>query len=222
MGNTIIDFTKAATLTPDPLDPEKMWLKENELPESEPTEVNEPPLKTDDTVPSTHPGEPLIAPPECPKLHKYYPKEKGCGGLPGFVAERARAYQLASINDPLHWSDQYKASAYKMMRNHSAMGIYRVLAHFNYPYDSLESSNNPEKLLEELLYPDGGKEKTPLQTWDETSDFFANGIIRLLYLFADKTWRPDPNRPLNTEPLLPCRLQWECVRQLLGYKYFGD
>ena len=223
MGDGVwLDLPGAEFLPDDPLDVLAPWLRDEGPPHGEPTETDEPPLRSDDTPPVQHPGSFVAAVPGCPKLHHWSRDLPGCGGLPGVVAERALAYQHATIRDPKDWDAANASDGTRAMRNPSAMGIYRVLAHFAHPDLSRARGPGRETLLREVLHPDGGNGRSALQTWEETSDFQANGVLRLLYLYADKTWAPDPSNPAGVEPLIPCDLQWDAVEQLLGYKYFGD
>ena len=64
--------------------------------------------------------------------------------------------------------------------------------------------------------------RSPLQTWSETADFTANGLLRLLFLYSDSICEPDAKHSTGPYPLIPCDLQNEIRKQLLGFKYFGD
>ncbi len=217
-----LDLPGADLLPDDPLDVLAPWLRDEGPPRGEPTETDAPPLRSNDRPPAQHPGWFVAAVPGCPTFHRWVRDRPSCDGLPGDVAERAFAYQQATIRDPKDWTAATAGDGARSMRNPSAMGIYRVLAHFAHPDISQQQGLSREELLREVLHPDGGNGRSALETWEETSDFQANGVVRLLYLYADKTWAPDPSHPSSVEPVVPCDLQWDAVDQLLGYKYFGD
>ena len=185
------------------------WLRDDGPPHGEPTETDDPPLRSDDTPPAQHPGIPIEAAPGCPKLHHYMRDYPGCGGLPGEVAERALAYQLATIRDPKYWSLLTGGDGVRPMRQPSDMSIFRLLAHFAHPQEAPDREN----LLREWLHG-GIAGRSAMQQWEEGADFGANGLLRLLFLYGKATW--------DGKPLIPCDLQWEAVTQLLGFKYFGD
>jgi len=222
MGHVWLDLPGSEFLPDEPVDIDAPWATENELPQGEPTEANDPPLQSDDTPPSSHPGTAMSVDPSCPTFRRWLRDRPGCGGLPGPVAERAYAYQVASMRDPVFWDEKTVQNGVRPMRNPSALGIYRVLPHFALPLESRDAKADRVGLLKDVLFPEGGKGRSALQKWEETSDFQANGVLRLLFLFAHQSWAPDSAKPDQLEPLIPCDLQWECVRQLLGWKYFGD
>lgn len=191
------------------------WLRDDGPPPGEPTETDDPPLRSDDAPPAAHPGSWLQPDPGCPRLHRFV-RDAGCGGLPGAVAERALAYQLAAIRDPKDWDVFIAREVARGMRQPSALSIFRLLAHFAHP----DQPSAREAFLAEWL--SGGNEgRSGLQQWSEGADFGANGLLRLMYLYADKKWI-DQTQTNALRPLIPCTLQWAAVDQLLGFKYFGD
>lgn len=192
------------------------WLHDDGPPPGEPTESDDPPLRSDDTPPAQHPSVPVEATPGCPRLHRYVRDHPGCGGLPGAVAERALAYQKAAVRDPKDWTALTGDDGTRPMRQPSAMSIFRLLAHFTHPADSPDR----EKLLGEWLCV-GSAKRSAMQQWEESADFGANGLLRLLFLYGHSTYE-DPAQPGVVKPLIPCDLQWAAVTQLLGFKYFGD
>jgi hypothetical protein len=222
MGHVWLDLPGAHLLPVEPLDILAPWLRENELPPGEPTEAYDPPLRSDDTPPADHPQTPIETADSCPELRRWLRDGPPCGGLPGQVAEHAKAYQQATLVEPVHWDQGHAANGVRPFRSSSALGIYRVLPHFAHPDESKEKGNDRVRLLRDVLFPDGGRGMSALRTWQETSDFMANGVLRLLFLYAHEEWTPDPSRPDELELLIPCDLQQECVDQLLGWKYFGD
>lgn len=102
------------------------------------------------------------------------------------------------------------------------MTVFRLIAHFAHPEESRDEGHDRVGLLHRVLNSDDGIPRSSMQQWKETSDFMANGLIRLLGLFAHESWAPDANDPNTTELVIPCELQWQIVRQLLGWKYWGD
>jgi hypothetical protein len=216
-GDAWLDLPGAESLPAEVVNILAPWLNDDGPPPGEPTESNDPPLRSDDTPPAQHPSVSVEAAPECPRLHHYVRDYPGCGGLPGEVAERALAYQLAAIRDPKDWSPLTGGDGARPMRQPSAMSIYRILAHFAHP----EAAPEREQLLGEWLHFQRPDDPSPIQRWEEGADFGVNGLLRLLFLFGNQTWN-DPAKPGVTKPLIPCTLQWEAVNQLLGFKYFGD
>ena len=67
------------------------WLNDDRPPPGEPTESDNPPLRSDDTPPAHHPSVAVEPPQGCPKLFFFVRDDPGCGGRPGEVAERAFA-----------------------------------------------------------------------------------------------------------------------------------
>jgi hypothetical protein len=217
-----LDLPGAEYLPAEAMDILMPWLSDDGPPPGEPTETDEPPLRSDDTPPAVHPGIPIEVAPNCPRLRFLVRDAPGCGGLPGEVAERAFAYQLASIRDPKDWDVFTKGDPVRAMRQSSAMSIFRILAHYAHPEQSWDRSINRNQLLSEWLGLNPGQEPSDLQKWHEAADFGANGLLRLLFLYGHMSWAPDSNQPNVLEPLIPCDLQWAAVNQLLGFKYFGD
>ena len=196
------------------------WINDDGPPAGEPTESDDPPLTSKDAAPAAHPGAERAAAQGCPRLRLWDRDPPACGGLRGVVKERALVYQQAAIRDPHIWTAATAADPGRPMRQPSATPIQRVLAHFAQPAYSRQQGRDREQLLKLVLEPPGGR--SPLETWEETSDFTANGLLRLLFLYGTKTWAPDPNDPATTEPIIGCGLQQVAVQQLLGFKYFGD
>lgn len=224
-GEDWLDLPGVDSLPGEVVDILAPWLRDDGPPRGEPTESDDPPLRSDDTPPSEHPSIPVAATPACPKLHLYVRDDPGCGGLPGEVAERAYAYQVAAIRDPKDWSPLTAGDGARAMRQPSAMSIYRILAHFAHPEEEPKPASGEapmrETLLGEWLRFPTWNDASSIQQWEEGADFGVNGLLRLLFLFGNSTW-DDPDQPGATKPLIPCELQWEAVRQLLGFKYFGD
>ena len=147
------------------------------------------------------------------------------------VGSRARSQsgrthtKLAAIRDPKDWSPLTAGDGARAMRQPSAMSIYRILAHFAHPEEEPKPASGEapmrETLLGEWLRFPTWNDASSIQQWEEGADFGVNGLLRLLFLFGNSTW-DDPDQPGATKPLIPCELQWEAVRQLLGFKYFGD
>lgn len=107
------------------------------------------------------------------------------------------------------------------MRHSSAVTAYRLVAHYARPLE--RGPDDRDRLLAEAVLQFGSSTyRSPLQQWEETGDFAANGLLRLLYLYSHLQYAPDPARPAQVEPLIPCKLQEEAATQLLGFKYFGD
>ncbi len=217
-----LDLPGAPSLPAEAVDLLTPWLRDDGPPPGEPTESDDPPLRSDDTPPAEHPGAWVEAAPGCPRLHFFIREAPGCGGLPGDVKERALAYQLAAIQDPKDWDAMTAGKADRSMRQPSAMSIFRILAHYAHPEESRDAKAGRNELLREWLGLLPGKEPSELRRWHEGADFGANGLLRLLFLYAPMSWAPDPANPNALEPLIPCDLQWAAVTQLLGFKYFGD
>ena len=218
-----LDLPGAPSLPAEAVDILTPWLRDDGPPPGEPTESDDPPIRSDDTPPAEHPGAWVEAAPGCPRLHFFIRDAPGCGGLPGDVKERAFAYQLAAIRDPKDWdSSSIASNATRPMRQSSAMSIFRILAHYAQPEESRAAGAFRQDLLSRWLGLPAGAEPSDLQKWKESADFGANGLLRLLFLYAPMSWAPDPSKPNVLEPLIPCWLQTAAVDQLLGFKYFGD
>ena len=223
MSHEWLNLPGAELLPAPPDDPLLGWLFESDLPPGEPTSADDPPLESDPTPPTFHPAGPYAAGPTCPEIRIYRSHPPECGGLRSDVAERARAYQLATLRDPYEdWENAAGQDSVRAMRRPSAMTVFRLIAHFAHPEESRDEGHDRVGLLHRVLNSDDGIPRSSMQQWKETSDFMANGLIRLLGLFAHESWAPDANDPNTTELVIPCELQWQIVRQLLGWKYWGD
>jgi hypothetical protein len=194
------------------------WLSENGLPGGEPTTVDEvDPVKSDPTPPEQHPSMPSEHAPGCPRFYTQLNIDiTPCGGLSGVMRERANDYQGCSIEDPKNWHETFANPASwleRHMRDPSAMNVFRLLAHYDKP--TISAPVDRDKMFaEEVLWP-ASPGRSPLHEWKEGADFGANGLLRLLFLFADREHPPG-------RPLIPCHLQNEAKEQLLSFKYFGD
>jgi hypothetical protein len=215
------------------LDPARLWLHDNsdrlatQLRDRDEV-ADRGPLASDPTPPRSHPAtvpEPLG--PECPRLTFPVRDITRKGDLPGTLRERARDYQVASRADPTDWSQGKGADPWRTMRQPSAMTFHRLLAHFALAEPTVTDHAERNGLLHSILVPippdamiptpDGTG--SPLELWGESGEFGLLGLERLLFLFARTTETLDNGRLV---PMIDCDLQREAVRQMLGFKYFGD
>jgi hypothetical protein len=218
-------FDPTGTLSPEDalIDLRVPWLRDGETPPlGENVAADVDPLHSDETPPRTHPGSPLAAHPDCPLFVKHLTYDPApCGGLRGGMRERANDYQRSVVADPVDWINRFGPWPRREMRHPSAVTAYRLIAHYARPLE--RGPDDRDKLLAEaVLYFESKSDRTHLQRWAETADFTANGLLRLLYLYSHVTYAPDPAHAEVIEPLIPCRLQDEAKKQLLGFKYFGD
>jgi hypothetical protein len=192
------------------------WLKEGETPPAhEWVAPDANPIHSDEKPPSSHPGSPIAAQPDCPKFVKQLTSDPPpCGGLRDGMRERANDYQRTVIADPVDWSAQIGGWPHRNIRHESAVTAYRLIAHYAWP-DVMGPNDRDKMLQDQVLHYNSQTERTHLQRWWETGDFVANGLLRLLYLYSHRLHA-------HLEPLIPCKLQEEAKAQLLGFKYFGD
>lgn len=229
----------------DATDLGQMWLNDNtlDLEHRDPDNLaDRRPLDSDPTPPQSHHSvSPEPPSPSCPRLAFPVRDMAPCGGLPGSVRERARDYQQAVVNDPKDWPQGHGLDPDRTMRQGSAMSFYRLLAHFDLAHSDAGLARSTayahrerNEMLRKLLQPDPpGTSVDPeytdngasLEVWKEGAEFGLIGLLRLLYLFAQRTEIiPGDQIPPMDEiaPMIDCDVQQMAVEQILGFKYFGD
>jgi hypothetical protein len=225
--NVFFDPTAHLDAADAAIDLFRPWTEEDELPPvdgrpSEAVEVN--PLRSDQTPPTSHAGTDVTPgdAPGCPVFHKNVERPgTKCAGLPASVRERADEYQRATVRDGAP-----KVPGTREMRHGSAIGAWRMLAHYatigDPAFQGLDDMgiDRYNKLRDDVIKDKGGP--SPLQRWSEAADFGANGLLRLLYLYSHRTYIPDEQHAEVSNPVIPCDQQDQIKEQLLGFKYFMD